>query len=88
MKTLRISLAIRCFFLLSMPAVIYADTSYCHDSEVNSDWERLVSRHEGDSDYTHLYTLRIDLCRQVDSGQIGLDDAIDGFEVERARVIE
>ena len=88
MKTHHVRLALWCFFLLSLPVATHADTSYCHDVAANSDWERLVSRHEGDSDYIHLYTLRKDLCRQVDTGQISLDDAIDRFEAERERVIK
>ncbi len=62
--------------------------NYRHDSDVDAEWEILMSRREGDPDFKRLYSLRKKLCAEVDSGRLSLDDAIDRFEAERKRVIQ
>jgi hypothetical protein len=70
----------------SLPADEAAN--YCHDPQTDADWERMITSHEGDRDFTYLYSLRKDLCTRVDEGEISLGDAIERFEEERHRVIQ
>jgi hypothetical protein len=75
------------FLMLASSAVIAAE-NYCHDPAIDAEWERLISRYEGDPDFTNLYRLRKELCADVDAHRLTLPEAIKHFEGERARVIE
>lgn len=67
---------------------VYAETiNYCHDEEVNQQWEQLASNNS-EPEYKELYRLRKDLCAQIDNGEIELDDAIDIFEETRQEKIK
>ena len=74
--------------LLGFSECGYSDTvNYCHDEAVNRQWENLANSHI-EPEYKELYRFRLELCQQVDAGQISLDEAIDRFEAERARKVE
>ena len=59
-----------------------ASVNYCHDDEINRDWENLA-HHNNEPEIKELYRLRKDLCDKIDQGEIELDDAIDIFEKQR-----
>ena len=59
-----------------------ATINYCHDEEVNKDWERIANSYN-EPEIKELYRLRKDLCAKVDLGEITLDEAIDTFETQR-----
>jgi hypothetical protein len=61
---------------------VAATINYCHDDEVNRDWEKLVLNHK-EPEIGELYRLRKDLCKKVDQGEMKLDEAIDIFETQR-----
>lgn len=74
--------------LMLASATATAAENYCNNAAVDAEWERLITRYEGDPDFSYMYSLREDLCADVHSGRLSLADAITRFEAERARVIE
>jgi len=58
--------------------------NYCHDEEVNQDWENLIAKYPKDFAIHTLHALRIGLCYKVERGDISLDEATEIFE--RARL--
>jgi len=66
----------------------YAQENYCHDEEVNADWDDLAIRAVDHTDVINLYKLRKNLCAQIDNGEITIDEATEQFEYERKRVVD
>lgn len=62
-------------------------TNYCHDPEAAQEGARLSTQYDH-PEFKALYTLRKNLCEQVDNGTMSIDDAIDRFENERAQKID
>lgn len=73
-------------------AVLYqavmAQENYCHDEETNAYWEDLAIRAVDHSDVIDLYKLRKQLCKQVDDGELTVEEATEQFEYERSRVVD
>ena len=51
-------------------------------------WDNLAIHNANRMDVTNLVKLRKQLCRQVDTGEITVEDATEIFERERARVVD
>jgi hypothetical protein len=64
-----------------------ASKNYCHDEQANRDWKNLA-HNSTEPEIKALYSLRNDLCKKVDNGDLELDTAIDIFETERQIKIE
>ncbi len=69
--------------LLFISPVLQAETNYCHDQETNKVWEQIKRNHRGEKDVEALYTLRVQLCRQVDAGTMTVREATEWFEAKR-----
>ncbi len=65
-----------------------AQENYCHDEETNTYWDNLAIHYVDRMDVTNLVKLRKQLCRQIDTGEISVEDATEIFERERSRVVE
>jgi hypothetical protein len=74
-------------WLLVINNSVAASVNYCHDEAVNQDWERLANT-STEPEVKELYTLRKELCKKVESGEMELDAAIDQFESERVEKIQ
>lgn len=61
--------------------------NYCHDQDAAQQWERLSTQYDH-PEFKALYSLRKQLCLQVENGTIRIDDAIDRFEHERAQKVD
>lgn len=59
--------------------VVLAQENYCHDEKVNAYWDDLAIRAVDHSDVINLYKLRKDLCTQIDSGELTVDEATEKF---------
>lgn len=77
---------------LLLCAILYqgvlAQENYCHDEEVNDYWGDLAIRAVDHTDVINLYKLRKELCDQIDTGEISIEDATNTFEHERKRVVD
>lgn len=65
--------------------------SYCHDEEAEHGWALLRAKYADTfqgRDVEYLYGLRVDMCQQVESGALGLEEASERFEAERQRIIQ
>ncbi len=73
-------------------AVLYqavmAQEKYCYDKETNAYWEDLAIRAADHLDVISLYKLRKQLCRQIDAGEITVEDATEIFVRESTHVVE
>ena len=65
-----------------------AQENYCHDEATNAYWEDLAIYYADRMDVTNLVKLTKQLCRQVDTGEISVEDATEIFERERNRVVD
>ncbi len=65
-----------------------AQENYCHDEETNAYWDNLAIHYTDRMDVTNLVKLRKQLCRQIDTGEITLEDATKIFERESRWVAE
>jgi hypothetical protein len=74
-----------CFLFLS--SVTWATENYSYDAQNNVQWESIVERAASNPDVVALYKLRKDLCKQVDNGELSVDEATQIFENERDRII-
>ena len=68
--------------------VAMAQENYCHDEDANAYWDDLAIRAVDHSDVINLYKLRKELCAQIDSGELTVDEATETFEHERKRVVD
>jgi hypothetical protein len=57
--------------------------NYCHDTEVNQQWSRLVQEAPSDDILMRLFALRLGLCQLVNAGLLDLDRATEIFEQVR-----
>jgi hypothetical protein len=64
-----------------------ATENYCHDTDKNENWEKLIRQFPEDTVILRLYALRRGLCVMIDEGTVNLEKAIDLFEIERDRGI-
>ncbi len=68
---------------------LYADTlNYCHDNNVNKQWQQLMKTNGHHPEWQEMYRLRKQFCKQVDNNQLTVEEAIRQFETERQRVIK
>ncbi len=77
--------------LLFSPPTFAEILSYCHDEDADHGWAQLRAKYADtfqSRDVEYLYGLRVDICRQVESGALGLEEASRRFEAERQRIIE
>ncbi len=71
------------FWLYFLYTITYATENYCHDEEANTYWDDLAIYYVDRMDVTNLVKLRNQLCWQVDTGEICVEDATEIFERER-----
>ena len=62
--------------------ILAASKNYCHDEDANRDWE-FLAHNSSEPEIKELYSLRKELCKKVDDGDLELDSAIDIFETQR-----
>ncbi|MGR3176622.1 MAG: hypothetical protein ACUZ8E_01030 [Candidatus Anammoxibacter sp.] len=76
------------FLVLLLNYTTFADeTNYCHDPEVNLQWEMLVNKYPGDVELSTLHALRMGLCYKVELGDIEIKSATKIFESVRNQLI-
>ncbi len=64
------------------------EKNYCNDPDTNMQWESMVQEHPDDLQIHALYALRLDLCFEVDSGDLTVDQATEIFENMRSALID
>ena len=77
--------------LLLSPPAFSEMLSYCHDEEAEQGWTQLREKYANtfqSRDVEYLYSLRSDICQQVESGGRNIEEAAQYFEVERQHIIE
>lgn len=62
--------------------------NYCHDEATNAYWNDLKTRTPDHSDVIAFYKLCIQVCKQVDDGELNVNGATEQFEQERKRVVD
>ena len=61
--------------------------NYCHDEEVNADWEKMLLDTPKDPLIIKLYGLRIGLCRMIDQGKLSLEQGAEIWNQEHAQSV-
>lgn len=62
--------------------------NYCHNPVETKKWEGMRLKYPADVGILHLYALRVGLCKLIDDKKIGLETAIDVFNVEHQKLIK
>ena len=63
------------------------EENYCHDAGVVAEWETMRAGSPNDPIVIKLYGLREGLCGIVDRGLVGVDEATEIWERERAESV-
>jgi len=67
---------------------VMAQENYCHDEETNAYWDAIAIEYIDRLDVANLVKLRKQLCKQVDDGELTVEEATEQFEYERKRVVD
>lgn len=62
--------------------------NYCNDPAVEREWSELLVKYRDIPEWRDINQYRKRLCRQVNSGDLTIDEAIDLFERVRTKKIE
>jgi len=65
-----------------------AQENYCHDEETNQQWKVLETMEGTHPDLVSLSKYRTELCKNVDNGEMSVEQATVEFENERERVLK
>lgn len=87
MATLRQLVILAGCWLIPLTVSAAEFENHCQDAGTNAAWDRMVHENPGDFEVRHLRDFRAALCRQIDAGELPIEEGIKRFEAQRRDVI-